>query len=476
MAKSIYEMRNHEYEQNLRKQSMTIVALLKEVDYKNQKLIEMEHSINEKVALMSKHIASLNENINAREKCLLEMEQKYLESSTMVRRMMNERYKICDIYQKVQLTLWSFPELRQLKVKNNNMIRDMRCLKKKNGQLTKELEESKALNDLQQKNFIEEIEMLRRELQDHDPVESNSNLATQLDTFRQQLKGKMEYLEAVESINSCLIVKERQYKQELLDARKESINCLQDMCSGRSQIGIKRMGELDRKPFQDACMQKYSNEQWPLISAQLCSSWEENMKNPNWYPFKKIVVNGMLQEIIDENDEKLKELRSEHGEMVYKAVANALMELEEYNSSGRYVVSEIWNWKEGRRASLKEVIQYMIRQLKTHKRDGDDAGAVLGDLEEHRHGEVEVRPGRVAPAAVVAGESIVGRAKVGGRDEDRRTAGMAPLWVIATLDLEARSAAKSIVKQSSAQSRRVHTVPFTVQVPVPTCSSCTQQL
>ena len=75
-----------------------------------------------------------------------------------------------------------------------------------------------------------------------------------------------------------------------------------------------------------------------------------------------------MQEIVDENDEKLEGLRSEYGEMVYKAVENALMELENYNSSGRYAVSEIWNWKEGRRASLKEAIQYITKQLKSFKR------------------------------------------------------------------------------------------------------------
>ena len=67
------------------------------------------------------------------------------------------------------------------------------------------------------------------------------------------------------------------------------------MFGGRSQLGIKKMGELDPKPFQDLCLQKYSSEQWQEISAMLCSSWEENLKNPFWCPFKKIEVNGILQ-------------------------------------------------------------------------------------------------------------------------------------------------------------------------------------
>lgn len=50
------------------------------------------------------------------------------------------------------------------------------------------------------------------------------------------------------------------------------------------------------------------------------------------------------------------------------------------------------------------------------ERDWDDAGAVLGDLEEHRHGEVEVGARRVAPATIVAGKSVVRWAEVGGGD------------------------------------------------------------
>lgn len=64
----------------------------------------------------------------------------------------------------------------------------------------------------------------------------------------------------------------------------------------------------------------------------------------------------------------MKGLRSECGEAVYQAVTNALMEIEEYNSSGRYAIAEIWNWKEGRKATLKEIVQHIIRQLNSHKR------------------------------------------------------------------------------------------------------------
>jgi len=83
-----------------------------------------------------------------------------------------------------------------------------------------------------------------------------------------------------------------------------------------------------------------------------------------------------------------------------------------------------------------------------------------------------VRARRVAPAAIVVRKSEVGRAKVGGGDEDGRTAGVAPLPVVCALYLKTRTAAKPAVEECRAQCRRVHTVPLAVQVPIPTRSPC----
>ncbi|KAG6467191.1 hypothetical protein ZIOFF_074994 [Zingiber officinale] len=102
--------------------------------------------------------------------------------------------------------------------------------------------------------------------------------------------------------------------------------------------------------------------------------------------------------------------------------------------------------------------------------DGDDAGSVLCDVEEGRLGHVEVRAGRVAPAAVVAGESGVRRAEVGGRDDDgaRKT----PPRVVVAPKLVASAATEPIVEQHRAQRRRVGSVAPDVEVPVPARTSC----
>lgn len=76
----------------------------------------------------------------------------------------------------------------------------------------------------------------------------------------------------------------------------------------------------------------------------------------------------MIQQILNEEDEELRNLKQEWGDVIYTAVVTALNELEEYNPSGRYVVSELWNFKEGRKATLKEVIAYILRSMNTLKR------------------------------------------------------------------------------------------------------------
>ncbi|XP_058181773.1 factor of DNA methylation 5-like [Rhododendron vialii] len=153
-------------------------------------------------------------------------------------------------------------------------------------------------------------------------------------------------------------------KQKDILADEDEANMLND----RTSLRIKRMGEVDRRPFKELCLQKCSSGDWDEMSAKLCSSWEEEMRNPHWHPFKKITVEGKLQEIIDEDDDKLKELRNDCGDEVYKAVASALLEIKNYNPSGMYAVPEIWNPKDGRKASLKEIINYVIKQWKSNKR------------------------------------------------------------------------------------------------------------
>ena len=87
-------------EEALIKQGRTIVSLMREVDYKNQKLLEMEHRYNHTVAGLRKLIVGLTENIKSKDRSLLAMENKYKESLAKVRWLMSEKDELREGYHK----------------------------------------------------------------------------------------------------------------------------------------------------------------------------------------------------------------------------------------------------------------------------------------------------------------------------------------------------------------------------------------
>ncbi|WCJ19631.1 XH/XS domain-containing protein [Euphorbia peplus] len=322
--------------------------LAAEIDYKNHKLSQMQFDYDQNNAKIRTTVVSLMDRSNAQDRRLVELEHMYHDSCCLIK----DKVAVCERLRKENRKLSSF---------NLKLKRDMECEKEEIKKLIDELRESKARNDLDQTKLRDEIQQLKEELQTPSPTES-------IDDLRKELNEKEAEFSYLGTLYNTLITKERMVNQELQDARKESISGLQEILNNRTMLGIKRMGELDHSAFVGSCKVKFSNEDWGVRAAELCSTWDDYLKDGHWHPFKKVTVKGQLQEVIDDNDEKLKGLREEYGEVVYDAVTNAVMEMNEYNPSARYPVREVWNMKAGRRACMKEIIQYLIKQVKSRKR------------------------------------------------------------------------------------------------------------
>lgn len=75
-----------------------------------------------------------------------------------------------------------------------------------------------------------------------------------------------------------------------------SVQGLLDQSSNtRVNIGIKRMGDIDIKPFQNTCKQKFSPDEAMVQASTLCSLWQDNVTNSNWHPFKVVTIDGDSQ-------------------------------------------------------------------------------------------------------------------------------------------------------------------------------------
>ncbi|CAN6338679.1 unnamed protein product [Urochloa humidicola] len=160
---------------------------------------------------------------------------------------------------------------------------------------------------------------------------------------------------------SCVLVSE-----EDLDAvRDELIKGFLEIDTGGRKIGIKEMGELNEKAFKAACLAKVPPEEVSAASYELYSSWQQQLSDRSWYPFKTVTVDGNEQEIVNVDDDKLQELKRAWGSGAHNAVVNALVEMKDYGHlSDRSITYELWNYKEGRRATTRECVNYMSNQVK----------------------------------------------------------------------------------------------------------------
>ncbi|KAG8471492.1 hypothetical protein CXB51_036162 [Gossypium anomalum] len=375
-----------------RKTSKLLTTLNNTLETKNQRLQEMQNKFNEVSSSMSTLMWQKDDMIRAyNEECKKMQENAHNHFKQIS--LEHERNAKCILDQKRELEQRE-KELLQREAQNENetkklqhekMMNERAALEQKKADETmfKLAEEHKRDKEKLHREIIKlekqldtrqglelEIQRLRGALlvMEYMNGDGDADTKKRMDVIQDELKEKEEELEDLEDLNQALIIKERKSNDELQDARKELITAFKDV-STRAHIGVKKMGEVDIKPFLVAAKRKYSAKEADVKSAELCSLWQDYLRDPSWHPFKILTdKEGNCKEILDEEDEKLVELKIELGDEAYDAVTMALKQMNEYNPSGRYIVPELWNFNEGRKATLTEGVQHLLNKWKLHKR------------------------------------------------------------------------------------------------------------
>ncbi|CAM0913657.1 unnamed protein product [Alopecurus aequalis] len=386
-------------DEETRKTGKLVANLANEIELKKRHAEELQCKYNETTTSLDMTIEQkdqllreYNEEIHKMQQLARNHQQRIMDENQQVRSELEFKMKNLDSRSK---------QLDEIAARNDSDRRKLELEKEKNCLKTKhlkmatleqqradenvlklvekhKLEKQAALDKIikleQQLDAKQKLELEIKQLQGklevmkHMPGEEDSESKKKIDELSEELQEKYDEMDDMESLHRTLLIKEQKSNEELQDARKKLIDGLQNITTGRANIGIKRMGELDLKSFVIACKHRMSKDDTEVTAAILCSKWQAEIKKLEWHPFRVVMVDGKKTELVCEDDEKLHALKEEYGKEVYAVVTKALLELNEYNPSGRSPVPELWNYKEGRKATLKEVFQYVMRQWRTVKK------------------------------------------------------------------------------------------------------------
>ena len=77
----------------------------------------------------------------------------------------------------------------------------------------------------------------------------------------------------------------------------------------------------------------------------------------------------ILQNVIDEDNEELTKLRKKYGPLVANAVGVAALEIETWNSSGRYPLQMPWDFRADQKASMSQIFQLLVNVLQEKEQE-----------------------------------------------------------------------------------------------------------
>ncbi|WVZ90889.1 hypothetical protein U9M48_037144 [Paspalum notatum var. saurae] len=207
---------------------------------------------------------------------------------------------------------------------------------------------------------------------DKERLEQERHKSEELKAANGQLKQKLvaakkELNTKDKELNALLVELQKGKKSD--DGLAEKIVKEINKEFGGARLGdfaVIKIRKLDEKPFKDVYA-KLPAAEAEKKGHRLYCKWEKLVNDPSsWNRFMTVVANRQ-DEVIDENNEELKELKME-GEEAYNSVIDTLNERKEYNIDGRFDFL-LWNSKEKRKGTLEECVDCLIALRKQHTSD-----------------------------------------------------------------------------------------------------------
>ncbi|KAI3954701.1 hypothetical protein MKW92_004780, partial [Papaver armeniacum] len=173
---------------------------------------------------------------------------------------------------------------------------DIKKLQTRIGGLERQLDYKTELQNELEIIIEAEVEKLQSKVASQ--ADEAKRLRKTVDELTKSLNEKTECIESLEDLNKILTVSEHRHNDELQKARKILIQGIGESANSRSSIRVKRLGELDSKPFGSALKRKRTSSSADLVANQtvlLCNFWEQMLRDQAWHPFKITLVDGKHQ-------------------------------------------------------------------------------------------------------------------------------------------------------------------------------------
>ncbi|KAF6139725.1 hypothetical protein GIB67_006673 [Kingdonia uniflora] len=225
----------------------------------------------------------------------------------------------------------------------NQKLEEMEC---KYNEISASLRKAVEEKDVLYQNYTEEMRRMQCVLHDH-----SLRVPQEIEKFKLVLDSRMEEL-----AKRASELKKREMQNDL-DRKKLIIEKRKNAITSQSL----QTTMLQQKEAYEYAFRVLEDERNVMKIQTLRMGILERKRSCEY----ALRTSEDQQEIIDDEDEKLNGLKNELGEVVYLAVTTALMEINDYNPSGRFIIPELWNFREGKRATLKEAISFLLGQLKS---------------------------------------------------------------------------------------------------------------